>query len=94
METKKAEHEEFEKQRLDREEKRNELMALIAAKEFSLNELVGEEAPKNHSRRKPKYVYTENGITKYWSGVGRTPRRIQEAMNEGKKLDSFLITHY
>ena len=37
LETKKAEHEEFEKQRLDREEKRNELMALIAEEGFPIN---------------------------------------------------------
>ncbi|AYN25696.1 DNA-binding protein (plasmid) [Buttiauxella sp. 3AFRM03] len=91
LEAKKAEHEEFEKQRIDREEKRNELMALIAAEGFSMNELLGEVAPKNYPKRKPKYVYIEDGITKYWSGVGRTPRPIQDGVNSGKQLNEYLI---
>ncbi|WP_171961641.1 H-NS family nucleoid-associated regulatory protein, partial [Escherichia coli] len=33
----------------------------------------------------------ENGETKYWSGRGRTPKPIDEALKAGRSLDEFLI---
>ncbi|EES9178917.1 TPA: H-NS histone family protein, partial [Escherichia coli] len=54
-----------------------------------------EEAPK--SRKKtlpkapPKYQFEENGETKYWSGRGRAPKPIAEALASGRSLDEFLI---
>ncbi|WP_416202061.1 H-NS family nucleoid-associated regulatory protein [Klebsiella pneumoniae] len=42
-------------------------------------------------KRAQKYQYEENGILKKWSGVERMPVVIQQALNAGKSLDSFLI---
>ncbi|EPG1955627.1 TPA: hypothetical protein ACQ74M_004482 [Escherichia coli] len=40
----------------------------------------------------PKYQYFENGVHKKWSGVGRVPVVIQQELDAGKPLESFLIT--
>lgn len=90
---KKAEHDEQEKQRVAREEKRHELIALISAEGFSLTDLLGScsDVPGKSPKRKPKYEYIENGVKKHWAGVGRTPRPVQEALDAGSPLDSFLI---
>ena len=39
----------------------------------------------------PKYQFEENGETKYWSGRGRAPKPIDEALKAGRSLDEFLI---
>lgn len=39
----------------------------------------------------PKYKYTDNGVEKTWSGYGRTPSVIKDAMAAGKTKDDFLI---
>lgn len=90
---KKSEHDEQEKQRIERENKRMELMSLIEAEGFSLTDLIGSEAQVKSPKRKPKYEYIEGGVKKHWSGVGRTPRPIQNELDAGKPLDSFLIAN-
>lgn len=89
---KKAEHDEQEKLRAEREIKRQELLALIKSEGFSLEDIAGENPPPKTPKRRPKYEYVENGVTRRWSGVGRTPAPIQQALNEGKTLESFSIT--
>lgn len=74
-----------------RNQKRTELMALIESEGFSLKELTASKLKKNKSNRKMKYRYTENGIVKEWSGLGRTPHAIQIALKLGDNLSSFLI---
>ncbi|HDS9598837.1 TPA: H-NS histone family protein [Escherichia coli] len=70
-------------ERAERERKRQELLGL------------SEEAPK--SRKKtlpkapPKYQFEENGETKYWSGRGRAPKPIDEALKAGRSLEDFRI---
>lgn len=84
-------------ERAERERKRQELLQLIAGEVFSPEELLGlsEEAPK--SRKKtlpkapPKYQFEENGETKYWSGRGRAPKPINEALKAGRSLEDFRI---
>lgn len=88
---KKAEHDAREKQRVERENKRQELLALIKSEGFSLEEIAGENPPPKPPKRRPKYHYEENGVTRRWSGTGRTPAPIQQALSEGKTLDDFLI---
>jgi len=39
----------------------------------------------------PKYKYMDNGEEKTWSGYGRTPAVIKNAIAEGKSKDDFLI---
>lgn len=75
-----------------RTEKRAELLALIDSEGFSLEELIAAEPKKTKAPRKMKYRYTENGKVKMWSGVGRTPRVIQDELDAGENLDSFLIS--
>ncbi|EGN76454.1 DNA-binding protein H-NS [Idiomarina sp. A28L] len=58
-------------------------------------------AGKTKSPRKPykarapkpaKYKYTDaEGESKTWTGQGRTPKPIQEALNAGRSLNDFLI---
>ena len=84
-------------ERAERERKRQELLQLIAGEGFSPEELLGlsEDAPKTRKKTlpkaPPKYQFDENGETKYWSGRGRTPKPIDEALKAGRSLDEFLI---
>ena len=39
-----------------------------------------------------KYRYEYNGQTMYWSGQGRRPNVIAEAIKAGGSLDDFLIS--
>lgn len=47
---------------------------------------------KKRAPRPPKYKYiNENGETETWTGQGRTPRVIQQALNNGHLLSEFEI---
>lgn len=92
LDEKRAEHIEQENQRRQRDEKRNELLALIESEGFSAAELVSTCPAKKSAKRKAKYQYFENGVHKTWSGVGRVPVVIQQELDAGKPLESFLIT--
>jgi DNA-binding protein H-NS homolog len=47
---------------------------------------------KKRSARPAKYQYVdENGVTKTWTGQGRTPKAIQAQLDQGKPLSSFEI---
>lgn len=85
-------HDEAEKQRTEREQKRNELLAFIKGEGFSPEELILKKPDNTRAKRTMKYQYVEDGKSKQWSGVGKTPRPIQEALNSGKTLESFLIS--
>ncbi|EKT1335106.1 H-NS histone family protein [Salmonella enterica subsp. enterica] len=89
---KRAEYEVQESLRQERDKKRLELLELIKAEGFSLADFIDVPAPEKKAKRKPKYQYVENGVTKYWSGVGRAPVVIQRELDEGKTLESFLIS--
>ena len=60
-------------------------------------ELLGNSSAAHHAlvKRQPrpaKYKFTDvNGETKTWTGQGRTPKPIAQALAEGKILDDFLI---
>lgn len=88
----KAEHDEQERQLMQREAKRIELLELIKAEGFSPADFAGSQSEKKAAKRKRKYQYVENGVTKYWSGVGRVPVAIQQELDAGKPLESFLIS--
>ncbi|GJA47304.1 MULTISPECIES: H-NS family nucleoid-associated regulatory protein [Aeromonas] len=64
------------------------------------SELVGTAAPAkadgsaNKAKRAPrpaKYKYIEDGQEKTWTGQGRMPKAIAEAVAAGKALEDFLI---
>ncbi|CNI07901.1 DNA-binding protein [Yersinia kristensenii] len=77
-----------------KEEKKNELIALIASEGFTLDDLQGRELKKKRqgNRRHVKYTYEENGEVKTWTGVGRKPKPIEAALAAGQTLDDFLIS--
>lgn len=85
-----------EKQRKDmasqklRDDKRQELLALINSKGFSIDDL-NAGVSKPSARRPMKYQYIDKGQRKEWSGVGRTPRAIQDELDAGKRLVDFII---
>ena len=86
------------KERAEREQKRLELLQLIAGEGFTPEELLGqlEGQVKNKKRSKtpkaaPKYQFVEDGVTKTWTGKGRKPKPIEEALAAGRDLDEFLI---
>ncbi|AKD37688.1 hypothetical protein I926_01790 [Pasteurella multocida subsp. multocida OH4807] len=65
----------------------------ITAAELAI--LLGQESPAQRKKREPrpaKYQYTdENGEVRTWTGQGRTPKMIQQALDAGKSLSSFEI---
>ena len=57
---------------------------------FSLSELVDGSAKKGKTPKPPKYRHPENpSLT--WSGRGRQPDWIKEALENGRSKDEFLI---
>lgn len=64
---------------------------------FSPEELLGltDDAPNARKSKlpkaPPKYQFEENGEVKFWSGRGRAPKPIDEALKAGRSLDDFLI---
>ena len=58
-----------------------------------LAEILGAEIPhKKREARPAKYQYVdENGITKTWTGQGRTPKAIQIKLDKGQSLSDFKI---
>lgn len=94
-----AEKREADAEIIAQEKARQELIAKykeeLKAQGISLSELGLETETKVRKHRQPlpaKYKYVdENGETKTWTGQGRTPRVIQNALNAGKTLASFAI---
>ncbi|AJJ53075.1 H-NS histone family protein (plasmid) [Yersinia pseudotuberculosis IP 32953] len=94
LEERKAEFECEQEELNKKEAKKKELLAFIASEGFTLEELNGNGITKRKKppvHRKPKYTFEENGEMKVWSGVGRKPKPIEVALNEGKTLSDFLI---
>lgn len=69
---------------------------------LSINDLIEQFAPtalqkkgragKSKAPRPPKYEYiTSEGEYRTWTGQGRQPRDIKQAIDAGKKLSDFLI---
>ncbi|EBN3062765.1 DNA-binding protein [Salmonella enterica] len=84
-------------EREEREKKRQELIQLIQSEGFDLSELANGSADSAGSTKKtvkkaaPKYEFTEDGVIKQWSGRGRQPKPIADALANGQKLEDFLI---
>lgn len=97
-ERKEAEEQELAEQAV-REAKLAEYAKMIAKDGIDLEDLIsamsgGESKSKARKKRQPrpaKYEYTLNGEHKTWTGQGRTPLAIQEALDAGKSIDDFLI---
>ncbi|MBA7800233.1 DNA-binding protein StpA [Citrobacter freundii] len=91
------EEEELQRQRAEQQEKINTLLALMKADGIAPEELLSmttatPRAVKKRQPRPAKYRFTDlNGETKTWTGQGRTPKPIAQALAAGKSLDDFLI---
>jgi DNA-binding protein StpA len=82
-----------QKELMEKEEKKKELLSLIASEGFTLEELkASKKNKKTQAERPQKYQFTENGEMKFWTGIGRPPKPIASAVETGKSIDDFLIT--
>lgn len=84
-----------ETERKERLAKYKELMEKEGITPEELQEIFGTAATSARPKRPPrpaKYAFIdENGERKTWTGQGRTPRPIQNALNSGKSLSDFEI---
>ena len=84
-----------ETERKERLAKYKELMEKEGITPEELQEIFGTAATSARAKRplRPaKYAFIdENGERKTWTGQGRTPRPIQNALNSGKSLSDFEI---
>ena len=91
------EEEQQQRQRAEQQEKINTLLALMQADGINPEELLSmtpatARSVKKRQPRPAKYRFTDlNGETKTWTGQGRTPKPIAQALAAGKSLDDFLI---
>ncbi|EFK3894407.1 DNA-binding protein StpA [Escherichia ruysiae] len=97
--TKERREEEEQQQRelAERQEKISTWLELMKAdginpEELFSNNSAATRAGKKRQPRPAKYQFTDfNGEVKTWTGQGRTPKPIAQALAEGKSLDDFLI---
>lgn len=80
----------------EREEKINLILSLMEEDGLDPSLLMqassGKPRGTKRAARPAKYRFTDtNGEVKTWTGQGRTPKPIAEAMENGKSLDDFLI---
>ena len=94
-----AKAQEEENARQERIAKYKELLEKEGISRQELAEILGLDVSekvsgvsKKRSSRPAKYQYVdENGVTKTWTGQGRTPKAIQAQLDQGKLLSSFEI---
>lgn len=67
-----------------------EVEELARKKGFSLSELAQSRKSKTRRATPPKYAHPENPAMT-WSGRGRRPAWVNEALQSGKALDDLLI---
>jgi len=91
------EEEQLQRQRAEQQAKINALLAQMQADGISPEELLSitpatARSVKKRQPRPAKYRFIDlNGETKTWTGQGRTPKPISQALAAGKSLDDFLI---
>lgn len=91
------EEEQLQRQRAEQQAKINALLAQMQADGISPEELLSitpatARSVKKREPRPAKYRFIDlNGETKTWTGQGRTPKPIAQALATGKSLDDFLI---
>ena len=94
-----AKAQEEENARQERIAKYKELLEKEGISRQELAEILGLDVSekvsgvsKKRSARPAKYQYVdENGVTKTWTGQGRTPKAIQAQLDQGKPLSSFEV---
>ena len=82
-----------EKERQERIAKYKDLLKQEGITVDELAEILGAEVPRKKREARPaKYKYVdENGVTKTWTGQGRTPKAIQTKLDKGQSLYDFEI---
>lgn len=96
-EEKRSEEESLRENMAEKQEKINSLLELMKAEGISPDELLRDTAApaaagKKRAARPAKYRFTDlNGEQKSWTGQGRMPKPIAQAIANGKSLDDFLI---
>ncbi|HHF0416850.1 TPA: H-NS family nucleoid-associated regulatory protein [Haemophilus influenzae] len=85
-----------ETERKERLVKYKELMEKEGITPEELREIFGTTTVSTRAKRTPRpakyaFIDEENGEHKTWTGQGRTPRPIQNALNKGKSLSDFEI---
>ena len=82
-----------EKERQERIAKYKDLLKQEGITVDELAEILGAEVPRKKRETRPaKYQYVdENGVTKTWTGQGRTPKAIQTKLDKGQSLSGFEI---
>ena len=82
-----------EKERQERIAKYKDLLKKEGITVDELAEILGAEVPRKKREARPaKYQYVdENGVTKTWTGQGRTPKAIQTKLDKGQSLSDFEI---
>ena len=82
-----------EKERQERIAKYKDLLKQEGITMDELAEILGAEVPRKKREARPaKYKYVdENGVTKTWTGQGRTPKAIQTKLDKGQSLSDFEI---
>lgn len=87
---------ELEKMELEeREQRRTKILEKLKEEGWTLEELLelSNKRQNSKSRKSPnKYRFIDKqGKECFWSGVGRMPLALQNLINEGQALDTFLI---
>lgn len=86
-----------QQQNAERQAKLEAFRAQLLADGIDPAELLGsistnKSAKAKRAPRPAKYKYTdENGNAQTWTGQGRTPKAIKEALDNGKSLEDFEI---
>ncbi|HFW1605094.1 TPA: H-NS family nucleoid-associated regulatory protein [Salmonella enterica subsp. enterica serovar Java] len=97
VEERRADAEREAKERQQRETRKRELLEMINSEGFSVSELLGDSTAEAGRKKRvvqqvpAKYQFEVNGEMQYWTGRGRKPKAIEEALAAGKKIDDFLI---
>ncbi|WP_275666703.1 H-NS family nucleoid-associated regulatory protein [Vibrio tubiashii] len=93
----KEQHDEQERLRIQKQEELDRFVQQAEDSDMDLSDVISAlqtRQKQNNKRapREPKYSYVDaSGNEKTWTGQGRTPSVIQQALDAGKSLDSFKI---
>ena len=81
-----------EREKAERDAVKAELKALAKSKGFEFDELFGSGAkPAKEKKTVPPKYRNPADATQTWTGRGRKPGWVVEALNSGGNLDDFLI---
>lgn len=77
-------------ERKEREEKIRSIISKMRIDGIDPEELLETGLQREKKTLPLKYKYFENGKTRYWTGVGKVPKVIKTALENGKLMADFL----